>query len=114
MWYENQGRKLVLPLPFVCWMLPVSLNLLPCLQPAGPALIPQMAYLEMKPSALDQSQGPGGSNSNLLLSLPPSPIHFSNVIYFLNSPSLLFIFQTLAMCQAAVLGIEDYSSVQNR
>lgn len=72
-------------------MLPVSLstqNFLSCLQPAGPALIPQMAYLEMKPSALDQSQGPGGATVT-----PSSPSlsysFFKCYLFFKHSPSLI-------------------------
>lgn len=91
LWCERRGRRLVLPCPLVCWMFPVSLstwNSLSCLQPAGPAPIPQMAYLEMKPSALDQSQGPGGATATSF-SLSLSYSFFKCYLFFKHSLSLI-------------------------
>lgn len=79
-------------------LLPVALrtgNLLSSLQPAGPALISQMTCLEMKPSALDHSQGPGVAAATffspslsysffkcyLFFKHSLALIHFSNVHY---------------------------------
>lgn len=84
-----------MPLPFVYWMLPVSLSTrdpLSCLQPAGPALIPQMAYLETKPSALDHNQGPGGGGGGATAtSSSPSLSYsfFKCYLFFKHSLSLI-------------------------